>query len=152
MQYKTGDHLGVFAENGKDVTKRVAKALKLDVDEVFRLVKPSGAPASLAEPFATPMTVGDAIARYADVLTPPRKQALAALASVASGKDAEKLAFLASPAGKDEFAQVHNEAPQIAFGGDGGLLQRCSRYWIILWRRCASFSGSILQHQLKSGG
>ena len=37
MQYKTGDHLGVFAENGKDVTKRVAKALKLDVDEVFRL-------------------------------------------------------------------------------------------------------------------
>ena len=105
VQYKTGDHLGVFAENGKDVTKRVAKALKLDVDEVFRLVKPSGAPASLAEPFATPMTVGDAIARYADVLTPPRKQALAALASVASGKDAEKLAFLASPAGKDEFAK-----------------------------------------------
>jgi NADPH-ferrihemoprotein reductase len=105
VQYKTGDHLGVFAENGKDIIKRVAKALKCDLNMVFRLVKPIDAPASLAESFSTPITVGDAIARYADVLTPPRKQALAALASVATGKDATKLAFLASPAGKDEFAK-----------------------------------------------
>lgn len=104
VHYKTGDHLGVFAENGADIVKRVAKALKCDVDTVFRLTKPGDAPASLAEPFTTPMTVGAAIARYADVLTPPRKQALAALASVANGKDAERLARLASPAGKDEFA------------------------------------------------
>ena len=105
VHYKTGDHLGVFAENSKDITKRVAKVLKCDVKQVFRLRKPDNAPASLAEPFATPMTVGDALARYADVLTPPRKQALAALASVATGKEADKLAFLASPAGKDEFAK-----------------------------------------------
>lgn len=105
VHYKTGDHLGVFAENSKDITKRVAKVLKCDVEQVFRLRKPDNAPASLAEPFATPMTVGDALARYADVLTPPRKQALAALASVATGKEADKLAFLASPAGKDEFAK-----------------------------------------------
>jgi len=104
VHYKTGDHLGVFAENGADVVKRVAKVLKCDVDQVFRLTKPSDATASLAEPFATPLTVGAAIARYADVLTPPRKQALAALASVANGKDAERLSLLASPAGKDEFA------------------------------------------------
>ena len=105
IKYKTGDHLGVFAENGADITQRVAKALKIDVKKVFRLSKPNGAPASLGEPFETPITAADAIAKYADVLTPPRKQALAALASVASGKDVEKLAFLASPAGKDEFAK-----------------------------------------------
>lgn len=105
LHYKTGDHLGVFAENGADIVKRVAKTLKCDVDSVFRLEKPIDAPASLPEPFATPMTVGGAIARYADVLSMPRKQALAALASVASDKDAKKLAFLASPAGKDEFAK-----------------------------------------------
>ena len=105
VQYKHGDHLGVYAENGADITKRVAKALKCDLTRAFRLTKPSDAPASLSEPFSTPCTVQVAIARYADVLSAPRKQALAALASVATGKDAQKLAFLASPAGKDEFAK-----------------------------------------------
>jgi len=104
VHYKHGDHLGVYAENSADITARAAKALKCDPNRAFRLSKPADASASLAEPFSTPCTVKTAIARYADVLSAPRKQALAALASVAVGKDAQKLAFLASPAGKDEFA------------------------------------------------
>lgn len=63
-----GDYLGVFAENGKDVTKRVVKALKFDVDEVFCLVKLSGVFVLFVELFVMFMMVGDVIVWYVDVL------------------------------------------------------------------------------------
>lgn len=79
ITYQHGDHLGVFAENALPVVQRAAGCLGgLPLDHAFTLSSPPDAPASLAQPFPTPCTLETALTHYADVLTPPRKSALAA--------------------------------------------------------------------------
>ena len=64
--------------------QRAAACLGLPLDHAFTLSLPPDAPASLAPPFPTPCTLATALTKYADLLNPPRKTALAALASIAT--------------------------------------------------------------------
>ena len=105
ITYSHGDHLGVYAENSFAVVKRAAACLRLPLDHAFTLSVPPDAPASLALPFHTPCTLGTALAKYSDLLSSPRKVALAALASVASDPEEQsRLKHLASTAGKHDYS------------------------------------------------
>ena len=105
MTYQPGDHLGVFAENAYPVVQRAAACLRLPLDHSFALSIPNGAPASLSEPFPTPCTLRTALLKYTDLLSPPRKAALAALASISTDPaERKRLEFLSSSDGKREYA------------------------------------------------
>jgi len=117
MTYQTGDHLGVYAENAEQVVTSLAWRLQVNLDDVITVeedpVSGAGRGRSIdgsaklsLNPLGHlgPMTVRMALARYCDVLTPPKKSALAAMAAYASSlKDAKRLQHLASKEGKDEY-------------------------------------------------
>ncbi|KIZ02441.1 NADPH-cytochrome P450 reductase [Monoraphidium neglectum] len=106
LSYATGDHVAIYAENSPEVVEEVAGLLGLPLDTVFKLAKPEDGSSSLAEPLPGPITLRDALAYFADVLSSPHKGNLVALAAAAAdGEERAKLLRLAGPQGKAEYQE-----------------------------------------------
>ncbi len=103
--YEAGDHVGIFAQNSPAVVERVLAALRQDGGALVRFSMPPGGDAQLHEPPPGPIALRTAVACFADVLASPHREALHALAAAASDRDERaRLALLASPEGKQQYA------------------------------------------------
>ena len=98
LSYEAGDHIGILPSIPAAVAAEVAKALGLDPKSMVEISIPSSSSdLSRAPCEASPCSVEDAIARFADVLGPVPKAGVAAFAAFAAAAAADA---------KDELAKL----------------------------------------------
>uniref|UniRef100_A0A7S3UFK6 NADPH--hemoprotein reductase n=2 Tax=Picocystis salinarum TaxID=88271 RepID=A0A7S3UFK6_9CHLO len=103
IQYETGDHVGIYPQNGEDIIERTAACLGLFLDQIVILKKPE-IEADLHDVPSRPLSVRTLLAGYTDLLSSPSRAALLALASCAANPDeAERLRLLGDNHNRQEF-------------------------------------------------
>lgn len=113
LSYSPGDHVAVFPQNEDRDVEAAATLLGVRdrLGEVFALQvkeqgdgKRPGTAASLAAAFSRPMKLETALRSLVDLHASPKKAALMLLAAHATEpSEAQRLRFLASPEGKEEY-------------------------------------------------
>jgi len=104
VQYQTADNLAVLPLNDSALVAKVAKALKYDLDSVFRLKPSKDSKESFQHLFPTPCSIRECLTRYCDLVTPPRRSELKLLAQYAKDPlDRTALERMASKEGKVEY-------------------------------------------------
>ena len=97
--YETGGKLGIFPENDEEIVREVATLQGYDLELTFQFVNQGS-----QHPFPTPITVREALIKFCDLTTLIRLKTLKKLGSFAqSPEEQQKIEFLASLKGKDEF-------------------------------------------------
>jgi NADPH-ferrihemoprotein reductase len=83
IRYETGDHVGVYTQNCAEVVEEAERLLGYAPETFFTIHadKEDGTlgGGSLAPPFPSPITVRNALARYADLLNSPKKVSILSL-------------------------------------------------------------------------
>lgn len=106
IEYQTADNLGILPVNDNSVVEKVAEVLGYDLNATFKLHAAKGHEAKFAPIFPTPCTVHDCLARYCDLVGPPRRSDLKALAAYASDPTSKSaLLRMASKEGKTEYKE-----------------------------------------------
>jgi NADPH-ferrihemoprotein reductase len=132
LRYAAGDHLAVYPENPRNLVDAALRLLGESEDYTFRLSLPEDddgddgdqtmVNSALPEPPPGVLMLRSALAKYADLLSPPSKQTVLALAACATDpKEAQELRLLASPEGAEQFFKTVLQ-PRL------GLLDLTSRY------------------------
>ncbi len=111
LKYQTADNLAILPVNDDIVVEKLAKALNYDLSAYFRLLPAKGHESKYVHLFPTPCTVHECLARYCDLLGPPRRSELKKLAAYAKDPTCEKaLLRMSSKEGKAEYKQKVMEA------------------------------------------
>lgn len=111
IEYQTADNLGILPVNDDSVVEKIAETLGFDLNATFKLLPAKGHEAKFAPIFPTPCTVHECLARYCDLVGPPRRSDLKLLAAYASDPTSKSaLLRMASKEGKAEFKEKVTDA------------------------------------------
>ena len=112
VTYQAGDHVAIQPENCPELVEEAAALLGCPLDTCFSLEMPTDHSEELETPFPGPLTLREALMKYADLTNPPQKHSLKLLSAFATNaEEADQLLFLSSIEGREKFNQmVHNNA------------------------------------------
>ena len=111
INYKVGDHVGVFPQNDPEEVKKLGVRLGIpDLDQVFTMTALDPTSAK-KHPFPCPTTYRSALTFYLDIMSIPRTHILKAMIEYAEDeKDRARLTHLTSSDGRDDLHQyLHAE-------------------------------------------
>lgn len=111
LKYQTADNLAILPANDDTVVEKLAKALDYDLGAYFKLLPAKGFESKFVHLFPTPCTVHECLARYCDLIGPPRRSDLKKLAAYARDPTCQKaLLRMSSKEGKAEYKEKVMEA------------------------------------------